>query len=76
VAGDPGDPVRARRPKTFGRWLRLSLAANGLNADALPLADTLAVAEILELTGRTIPRHVWVDAFDADVEAATLDGLF
>lgn len=56
--------------------MRISLAANGLNADAMPLADALAIVGILEATGRTVPRLVWVDAFAADVENATLDGLF
>lgn len=42
----------------------------------MPFADAYAIAGVLEATGRTIPRLIWVDAFAADVESASLDGLF
>jgi hypothetical protein len=47
-----------------------------LNVDDYPFAKVLAIADILEATGRTIHRNVWVDAYAADAESALLDGLF
>lgn len=76
MAGDPGRALRTRRPKTLSRWFRVTLAANGLNADTMPFADVRAIADILEATGRTIPRNVWVDHFVAQAEDAALDSLF
>lgn len=47
-----------------------------MNVDDYSFAKVLAIADILEATGRTIPRNVWVDVYAAAAQSASLDGLF
>lgn len=42
----------------------------------MPLRDVLDVAEVLEATGRAIPRQKWVDEFAAQAEDDALEGFF
>jgi hypothetical protein len=54
--GRPG-----RRPKTFSRWLRITLLANGVSLP-LPREDALDAAWTLVATGRAIDPRLWVEA--------------
>ncbi len=72
-----GDRRRRRRtlPKTYTRWLRCTLIANGVN---LPIDrdDAETVACFLVSTGRAVPPARWVDHFIDAAAEATLEGLF
>lgn len=62
-------------PKTYSRWLRCTLLANGVN---LPIhrEDAGAVAEFLVATGRAVPPASWVDHFVNLSADAALEVLF
>lgn len=47
-------------PKSLGRWLQVTLIANGITGP-LPLHIAIDVAEVLVETGRAIPAPAWVD---------------
>lgn len=49
-------------PKTFSRWLRLTLLANGIDRP-LPLEDAIDLAGMLVTLRRAVPAKDWVDAF-------------
>jgi hypothetical protein len=62
------------RPKSYSRWLRATLLANGVSLP-LPLDVAQDVAEILIATGRTVEPTRWVGRIlraVAEAEAAML----
>jgi hypothetical protein len=73
VGGDRGGGARPP-PKTFSRWLRVALLANGVDP-ILPLGDALDVAEMLVATGRAVAPAHWVECLvrkARDARAANL----
>jgi hypothetical protein len=49
------------RPKSFERWRRLTLLAQGRLPDQILLEDANDLALFLEATGRTVPRFRWCE---------------
>jgi len=62
-------------PKTYTRWLRCTLLANGVN---LPIGrdDAEDVSSFLVATGRAVPPAKWVDHLVDAAAEAELEGLF
>src|SRR4029077_13971858 len=54
--GAPGPP-----PKTFSRWLRHALLANGITRE-LTWEDAIGVAQMLVALGRAVPPSRWVES--------------
>jgi hypothetical protein len=65
AAGDRDDP------KTYSRWLRITLLSNGVRDD-VPLEDAHVIANILVAQKKAIPPHLWVDDMRAEAEDAAL----
>jgi hypothetical protein len=63
------------RPKTYTRWLRCTLLANGINQD-LDREDAEAVAEFLLATGRAVNPQRWVDSFIEAGKLAEFERLY
>lgn len=63
------------RPKTYSRWLRCTLLANGINGP-ISREDAGTVAEFLVATGRAVPPGRWIEHFVAAAADARLEGIF
>lgn len=63
------------RPKSFTRWLRCTLLANGITVD-LPLDDAVDVAAMLVNTGRAQDPAKWIESCVDRAEVASFEGLF
>ena len=70
------DRQRGDRPKSFQRWQRLTLLAQGPMPEYVLLEDVYDLTDFLEATGRTIPRTKWADESIAALSAQEVDGLF
>lgn len=64
-----------RQEKTFTRWVRASLLANGLADVAVPADDLLNVLAVLVATNRTVPLARFADACRVVEERARLEVL-
>ena len=62
-------------PKTFSRWLRHTLIANGVTQD-LPWEDAIGVAHMLVALGRAVPPSRWLESLSARSEEAAREALF
>ena len=62
-------------PKTYSRWLRCTLLANGINHD-LDRDDAEAVAEFLLATGRAVHPARWVEYQVERVRQAAMEGIY
>jgi hypothetical protein len=74
LAPDQPNPV-GPAPKTFSRWLRHTLIANGITRD-LTWEDAIGVAQLLITLGRAIPPARWLDNFVKRSEDAAREALF
>ena len=73
---EPDQPgVAGPRPKTFSRWLRHTLIANGITRD-LTWEDAIGVAEMLVALGRAVPPSRCVETFAVRAADAARDALF
>ena len=63
--------ARARRPKTLGRWLRLTLLLGGIT-QPVPLEDAYDLAAMLVSLGRAVPMRRWVDSERLQAEGAAI----
>ncbi|WP_165251176.1 hypothetical protein [Paludisphaera soli] len=70
MGGDRPDH-RGRRPKSLSRWLRLTLAANGVHGE-YPIEDVIDIAGMLVATGRAVHPAKWVDALVHESTIAAL----
>lgn len=61
--------------RTYSRWVRASLLANGLAGSEIPAGDLPNVLSILVATGRTVPLDQFVDACRAARDDAALESL-
>src|SRR4051812_18869061 len=64
-----------RQEKSFTRWVRASLLANGLAHAAVPADDLLNVLAVLVATNRTVPLARFADACRLLEERARLEVL-
>lgn len=60
MGGDRRNRPR-QRPKTYTRWLRGALLANGIDPNGLAIDDAQAAVAHLVYFGKAIPPHKWVD---------------
>ncbi len=64
-----------RHARSYCRWVRASLLANGLGPTEIPTPDLPDVLAILVATNRTVPVSRFVDAYKEAHERAALESL-
>jgi hypothetical protein len=62
--------------KSFSRWRRLSLMAQGTLPDLILLEDANDLVGFIEFSKRTIPRSRWAEESIAAGQADQVEGLF
>lgn len=60
------------RPKSLGRWVKLTLLLNGHRPeDGLTLEDAMDLCSMYEKLRRAVPRSKWIERMmEEDAEAA------
>ena len=74
--GRHGHSDGAIRPKTWERWRKLTLLANGSLPPLILLEDANDLLDFFEATGRTIPRTKWAIESIAAVQRRNLEAMF
>ena len=64
-----------RGPRSYSRWVRASLLANGLGESDIPAQDLPDVLAVLVATNRTVPVSRFVDACQDVQERSALESL-